>query len=387
MPPESLPIIALQGAPFERGLQHGRLLGADIERIVRAWTNHVAGGQLSPSANYLTDFRAQTDYRRAFLAQAPHLIEEIEGIAEGAGQPFESIFDLQLLDEEWTFRNRTRGFAPNHPHHCSAMAAHSDSGGVIVAQNFDGANWMEGYQRILYHYDPSSGLDALIFSLPGMLALNGVNRRGVAVCVNSLVQLDSNPHGLPVVGVIRSVLEASSHGEAAAKIAELRHASGQNYIVGDPSTFGGYETSGRSVTPISLAASQRTLCHTNHPLASKDDHAFAALSATLSEAQRRDRAANSLARLATLEHAFANADHVNVEAVQRALASRANDAHPLSRELTHQAVRGVIDYTVGCTIFELGDRPVAHIAAGPPSNTEFITIQFGDGSVSKLVEE
>lgn len=379
MRPEAIPLIALSGSPYERGLAHGRSCAGDIREMLVAWRRHISPRGVSTD-DYLRAFRSRTDFLQGFRDHAPHLVEELRGIAEGAEVPFEQIVDLQLLDEEWWFRQLYPATIDAIPHHCSALALGLPDGGVLVAQNFDGASWMEGFQRVFHHRDPASGFDALILSLPGMLALTGVNRQGVAVCVNSLVQLDGNPSGLPVVGVIRRLLESASHPAALATLRSVRHASGQNYTIGDRQTFGAYEASRSSITEAPRATVAPAVWHTNHPLANPDRHLFELATAGDTPERRRARSANSRARLATLERGLRDQDAYSVEGVKSLLASRADRDHPLSRELGGGGE--VIDYTLASVVFELGAAPVMHLAAGPPSTTRFRTFHCDDSVAS-----
>lgn len=376
MHPEAIPLIELSGTPYERGLAHGQSCADDIRQMLVAWRRHVSQRGVAAD-DYLRAFRSRTDFLKGFKDQAPHLVDELRGIAEGAQLPFEQIVDLQLLDEEWWFRQLYPATIDAIPHHCSALALDVPAGGVLVAQNFDGASWMEGLQRVFHHRDPAHGFDALIFSLPGMLALNGVNRQGLAVCVNSLVQLDGNPSGLPVVGVIRRLLESPGHPAAVAALRSIRHASGQNYTVGDRYTFGAYEASGSSIVEVPRAPGALAVLHTNHPLANRDCHLFELAMAGDSPERRLARTANSRARLAALERGLRGSDAYCVEGIKSLLASREDHENPLSRELGSGGE--VIDYTLASVVFELSDAPRMHLAAGPPSTTGFRTFLCDDG--------
>lgn len=364
----------LVGSARERGLQHGRLLAAGIRRMVGLWRDHV-GPRGADKASYLATFRAAHRFRQAIANHAPQLMEELLGIAAGSDLPLETILDLQLLDEEWWFRQQQRRAATS-PHHCSALAGRKD-GGVIVAQNFDGVSWMAGLQLLQRHRDPASGLDALVLTLPGLLALNGVNRAGVAVCVNSLVQLDGSVAGLPVAAVIRQLLEMGDYSQARRFVLDAPHASGQNYVIGDTTDLGMFEASAASVREIALVATRGALWHTNHPLANEDRSAY--LDATRSWTTERIAAtsANTLARYACLERHLVGRAALDVESVKLILSSREDVDHPVSRELGLADPEQVIDYTVACTIFELGPDVVTHYAPGPPSLASFSRVDLG----------
>jgi isopenicillin-N N-acyltransferase like protein len=70
-----------------------------------------------------------------------------------------------------------------------------------------------------------SDLEAFVLSFAGMIGLNGLNKRGVAICCNSLGQLMGRPDGLPVACIVREVLKQESEGDAAAFVQQIEHAS------------------------------------------------------------------------------------------------------------------------------------------------------------------
>lgn len=380
MRPETIPLIPLTGSAYERGRTHGAVCADEIHQMLAAWGRHIGPPGASTEA-YRGAFRSRTNFLKGFEEHAPHLIEELRGIADGARAPFEQILDLQLLDEEWWFRQLYPHALAAVPHHCSALALRTPSGGVLVAQNFDGASWMEGYQRVFHHRDPVSGFDALIFTLPGILALTGINRQGVAVCVNSLVQLDGDPSGLPVVGVIRRLLESADHAAAISTLRSVRHASGQAYTIGDHEAFGAYEASRSSIIEVRPAPGRQAVCHTNHPLTNPDRALFTQATVGDTPERRLARTANSAARLTALERGLSDAHAYSVEGVKTLLGSRENPDHPLSRELGSGGE--VIDYTLACVVFEPGPPARMHLAAGPPSTTRFRSFVC-DGGVAPL---
>src|SRR5436305_701694 len=82
---------------------------------------------------------------------------------------------------------------------------------------------------------PAAGApEAFVLTQAGCVGLNGVNARSVAVCTNALWQLDGSRAGLPVAFVVRGLLRQRSADEAAAFLRRVRHASGQNYVIGGP---------------------------------------------------------------------------------------------------------------------------------------------------------
>ena len=110
MKTSEIPIIELSGTPRERGRLYGETAKPLIAQVLEAWRENLAtfiqghanAKHQHPDA-YLDDFFSQTSFMHSIQRWAPALLEEVQGIAEGAGQDFQNILGLQLLDEEWVF--------------------------------------------------------------------------------------------------------------------------------------------------------------------------------------------------------------------------------------------------------------------------------------------
>jgi hypothetical protein len=63
-----------------------------------------------------------------------------------------------------------------------------------------------GFQTVLRIHADRRGLETLVFTIPGILAANGLNSRSVGVCVNAVTQLSYSPEGLPIEFVVRGIL-------------------------------------------------------------------------------------------------------------------------------------------------------------------------------------
>ena len=90
----------------------------------------------------------------------------------------------------------------------------------------------DGYQVLMRIDGEENQPDQLILTLPGLVALNGMNSAAVGVCVNTLMQLKASSEGLPVAFVIRGILALTDKDKVLKFIKETKHASGQNYIIG-----------------------------------------------------------------------------------------------------------------------------------------------------------
>lgn len=97
-------VLVLEGRARERGRIHGETLRSEIRSMVGAWKQDIHDDLGMDPDLFLEEFIAETDFLPAIRRWTPDLLEEVEGIAEGAGVPFGTIFSRQLSDEEPWFR-------------------------------------------------------------------------------------------------------------------------------------------------------------------------------------------------------------------------------------------------------------------------------------------
>src|SRR4051812_48324443 len=256
------------GPGRERGRAHGEQARPLVAEAVARWAEATLGpdpGEARTVA-YAEEFVAGTGLMATVDRLLPDLGEEIRGIAEGAGLPFEVIATYNLMDEQWWYDAERRQPAPAG---CSVLSQVGKER-TLLAQNMDLPTFMDGSQvvlRIAARGEP----EALVLSSAGMVGLTGVNARGVGVCVNTLLMLRHDRAGLPVAAVVRAALRASTAAEALATLTTVPHASGQRYAVADRTGVTGLECSaaGCHVVPRPRPTA---LLHTNHPLVSEDVH-------------------------------------------------------------------------------------------------------------------
>src|SRR5262249_18704675 len=100
------PYLELPAGARARGRAHGETHRDLVRAHLETWMAHLDGGRAVAPRAYLDRFINDTDFLPAVRRWPPDLIEEVEGIAEGAGLPFRHIWALQMLDEEWAHSMR-----------------------------------------------------------------------------------------------------------------------------------------------------------------------------------------------------------------------------------------------------------------------------------------
>jgi isopenicillin-N N-acyltransferase like protein len=339
-------IVECRGDGRERGRAHGEALRERIGALLERWDAGVAARLGRPAQTLVSGLVETTGFVAAIERHTPDLLDEVRGIAEGAGVAFDRVLALNLMDEEWWFT------APSEPRDACTLIAVGPAQGrpTVLAQNMDLPEVMDGAQAIL-RYGDGAGRGGTVLTAAGMIGLTGVSSAGLGVCVNTLAMLNHSREGLPVAFVMRGALAADSVARAAEFLARVPHASGQHYALADPTEVAGYECSAAGAVRSDRGGGR--FCHTNHPLASTD----------LDPAVPAEGREDSHVRLGAIESVAG--DVATGADCERALADR---EAPLC--VIPEPDRPWI--TFGSIWAELGDAPRVRIAPGPPDRTAWV---------------
>jgi hypothetical protein len=342
-------IVECRGDGRERGRAHGEALRERIGGLLERWDAHVATRLGRPPQTLVSALVETTGFVAAIERHTPDLLEEVRGIAEGAGVAFDRVLALNLMDEEWWFTS------PTQPRDACTLIAVGPAEGrpTVLAQNMDLPELMDGAQAVL-RYGEEAGDGGAVLTAAGMIGLTGVSSAGLGVCVNTLAMLNHSRDGLPVAFVMRGALAQGSVEGAAAFLARVPHASGQHYALADPAGVAGYECSAAGAVRSDDGGGGR-FCHTNHPLRSTD----------LDPAVPPEGREDSHARLTAIE---STGGGVTTGAdCERVLADR-------EAPLCVIPEPGRPWLTFGSIWAELGDTPRVRITPGPPDRTAWVDV-------------
>jgi len=371
--------LVLEGTPSERGRHHGEELRGSIHEGVRRWKDHLYKLTGVKPNQYIRELVEKTDFVNAAEKRTPRLVQEVKGIGEGSGLDFHTIFAWQLLDERWWYESeRNIRNARASGEECSAVGIFRGTNNVsLLGQNMDLPCLLDGLQVLLHVNDPEVSSEALIFSLAGLIALNGVNKQGIGVCVNTLSQLSHANDGLPVAFIIRSILEQPSINGATAFVRGIKHASGENYMIGGAEGIVDLECSASCVAGCEPSGTEHdgkyTIIHTNHPLVSNDQISYYEnLSELPPEIRRRaaDALANSKDRFEALVSHIAAAKELNLEDMKSSLRLHEGPV------CVHKAQEIGKSFTFGSTVMVLSDPPELHLTPGSPCSTVYRRFTF-----------
>ncbi len=264
----NLRVLVLEGTPYERGLKHGKSLKEDIHALVGFWKADIEQTYKIEPDVFIKRFLDYTDFPAAIERWTPELLEEVRGIADGAGLDYDTVFAFQLVDEMWVMGTEMLGNGHNTTiDHCTTIGVQKSPTGLsIVSQTLDIPTFYHGFQTLLHIKEPESNLQTMLFTFPGFIAANGLNSSSVAVVVNAVQQLEHSRDGLPVAFVIRGILQKKTYKEAVKFIHTIKFAAPQNYMIGGLETVESFECSATHVEEYSPFPGSLFTYHTNHPL-------------------------------------------------------------------------------------------------------------------------
>jgi isopenicillin-N N-acyltransferase-like protein len=345
-----LQVVDAAGDARTRGQVIGTALKDRIAAHLAAWRVMLSGPAGGDVEAYVADLLRETDFKSAIRRHMPDLLEEVEATASAADVPPDTLFAMQLLDEEWAYRvRRAAGRAPDK---CSSFGVVTRDGPTWIGQNMDLGDYTDGHQVLLRIGAEAGRPEALVFSIAGMIGLMGVNAAGVGVCVNSLPQLPSAPEGVPVAFVLRRLLQCTGLGEAVEVMTSIPHATNQHYVIVESGAVRSFEASAAGVTEYHPPDPTRVL-HTNHPLSD--------VPATPETESAR---VNSVTRLKSLVGRLQSGEPGLAE-VQGALCAEDDARHPVCRPRNAEGL--LIGFTTGSMIAAVEPGRVdVWTSAGPP---------------------
>ncbi|MCZ7571320.1 MAG: C45 family peptidase [Ardenticatenaceae bacterium] len=365
------PVLELTGTARNRGRVHGEVLRDRIHEMVERWEQDIGDDTGMNPDDFLSQLVGETRFLPAVKRWTPDLLEEVEGIAEGANVDFTAIFARQLSDEEPWFRlEKKLGLSWDSAAQCTAIGvSRQGERPALAAQNMDTPAYYNGFQVLLHIKYPESPLEAFMFTIAGKINLAGLNNAPVGVCCNTVLALNYAKDGLPEDFVVRGALAQPSLAEALAFMHRIRHASGQNYLIGGPERVISLECSANQIVEFVPYPGANRTYHTNHPLVNDDQTIHRERLAAMTDTQRERWGfyANSHARLDTLQRHLNDPDEcITIDKIKTILSSH-------DGPVCHNSATKI---SLGCLIMELSPNPTLHLAAGPPCSTPFTTYRF-----------
>ncbi|NML47312.1 acyl-CoA--6-aminopenicillanic acid acyltransferase [Ramlibacter sp. G-1-2-2] len=233
------PLITLTGGPRERGLQYGRQARDRIHRSVSIY-----GGQIQGMALGRSDIEPIV---QAFLPKIeafdPAYVEEMRGIAEGAGLELSDVAMINARTEILRLAQRESELKrlDQHPDGCTGailLPSVTASGRLLHGQNWD---WRAecAESTVVLKIRREDGPDILTMTEAGGLARCGLNSAGIAVTANYLsCDRDYTQAGVPLALLRRKVLETEHVALALRTVYATPKSASNNLMVSHAGGFG-----------------------------------------------------------------------------------------------------------------------------------------------------
>lgn len=330
--------------PYLEVTGNNRDLGSAIGEMFRGKIQEV----ISDRKHYIRKYQEHLGQTGPFIKETkkafPHLVSEMEGMAEGADVPFVDLFfhntpEIYDRTREW---NREQAQTEDH---CTIAVSFTERG-PIIGHNED---WAIDSLDELYVLKATVngttylGLNYATFLIGCSATLTS---NGLVQCINELHQ--ESHIGVGKYFVARAVLDAKTLDEAASCIQQTHRASGYNHVLVQEKELVDVETAGMDID-IEKQAS-RPYAHTNHFVS---DHM------KVFEKDEATHHKNSYDRLARVNELVRN--DMSTADMMALLSDTKNTMYPICRE----------DATIGSIILEPLQKRI-HICYGPPDRGTFV---------------
>jgi isopenicillin-N N-acyltransferase-like protein len=282
-------------------------------------------------------------------AFAPHLVEEIRGIADGARLSFAEVLLANVRAE---VVGLTAADAL-----CTAFAigrSATANGSILSGQNLD-QHPLNQELMIILHVEPDSGPAMLMCTFAGLVGYPGINSKGVSFFQNALSTKTWRRNAMPHYFFKRTLLEQRNIPACVTAAARVRVCSSANYVLTDREGA----LLDLEMTPdglASLEADHGIIVHTNHfrsPL-------------LVSQEALLPKLPDSARRMSRMEMFFsARRGHITIDDLKAALADHEGSPTSICR---HEA-----DVETIAAIIAEPDQGRLHVAAGRACTADFST--------------
>jgi isopenicillin-N N-acyltransferase-like protein len=281
----ALPWVSVSGGPYERGLQHGRQCGDLIARYadVLLRTIRLEAAWRALAVDPSLDRKSLLARCLAFLPQyqafAPHLVEEMRGIADGAKLDFAEVLLVNTRAEVMGIRSdrvahRSPGAEARSVDGCTAFALGRSATAnteIVAGQNLD-QDPANADLLVMLRVEPDDAPPALMCTFAGLVGYPGINAAGIAVFQNALSTSQWRPRGMPHYLLKRVLLEQVTLAGCMDVLRNARLCSSTNYVLADRNTVLAVETTPDGIATV--AAEKDVVVHANHfadPVLAQDD--------------------------------------------------------------------------------------------------------------------
>ena len=235
-----IPIVVSRGTPYEIGYNHGK---SHPDRVRKSFEHNLASCLKSGYVSKEEVYRIANGYIKNVEAYNKDYIEEVQGIADGAGLKLEDIMVLNSRTELQKLgcnrKNRSGKLISLHPdiepEACTSIAVTGErtvDGATYVGQNWDNYPWSE--ECLIYHIiEQKNGKPSIAYcGEAGIICRSGMNSAGLGDGVNTLTtNAPVNFEGFPLQFLLRGVLDSDNLGAAIDAINDGKNGAVNNIMI------------------------------------------------------------------------------------------------------------------------------------------------------------
>ena len=348
------PFFRAEGSHRELGRQHGEQAALQIRMHLEN-----IGASMRLSREQIQGRAMQ--FRPLFERHCSHLLDEIEGLSEGAG----------ITPAEALAVNIRGALNVTQDEGCTAYAIDARGtarGSLLIGQNSDLMPAAVDLAYVLY-LKPKDKPEVLIWTFGGMIGYHGLNSQGVAHFANDLGGGPEPRYGMPHYPLKRQMLECSRIQEVVELLRRTPLWANGNYVVCDGA--GAILDIEATTEDPELVSNEGAgfLVHSNHFVSDK-----------YATRENHDRsAADSFPRLQRMQELIrARYGRIRVDDIKQFLRDRVG--HPSGICRFAQTTDPDADWvTAGITVASLIAEPQhrrMHVAVGNQAETPFVTYEM-----------
>lgn len=350
-----LPLIELEGTPFEQGLTHGRRAQARIKHNLDVYFNRFQSeGRLTREEV----LKRAAAYWPAIQNQSPDYTEALRGVAEGSACDLIELVALnvryEILYHQFTHTALADG--------CTAFAALPEitaNNHLLLGQNWD---WIPNVKGVALHIREED-LEVLCFTEAGIVGGKiGLNSWGVGLAINGLTSTDDDWSRLGVPFHVRcfEILRARDLNDAVEIVTHGVRACSANYLIAQIDArvvdIEAAPPAARVLTP-----DEGFIAHTNHFLDPK------ALGVVEPPSEKRP---HSLHRLQRISQLLTSKRPLSVERLKTYLRDHDGHSYSICRHIDKNEPPQEQYQTVTSAVMDLHER-VLWISDGPPCENAY----------------
>lgn len=347
-----IPVVDVSGSHREVGRQIGEAAREIFARGIDAYTGRfeVLAGMSFGAAE-----EAARPYLKHALDYLPDGVEQLRGMAEGAGVPFDALLTLNCSEETTCAADRV--WLPE-AEHCTSFAF--VAGGRVVAGHNEDWYPEDIEALVVRRVRLRGGAEYISVGPAYYLPITGVTARGFSAAANTVYFRDERV-GLPNNFLLTGILEGCGLDEAAALIEGAERARGSNHLFADE---------GGRILDVETTATRSALldggacfAHTNH---------YVSPALAPEDASRSEGSPKRLARARELLAAGLEAGTDPIALAQSVLRDHANAPTSICAHWDEADPAQDQGVTTVSMVWEPAERRV-HVAAGPPCAHEYGT--------------